>query len=77
MAAALFGGNDSAGTLLAWRGWAFGDHLVGAGETLPLPPLRTLADGGPFAAQRDGGTQPVEELDDQPGYLVRARWDRA
>lgn len=76
LAAAVFGGNDSAGTLLAWRGWALGDHLVGAGETLPLPPLRTLADGGAFVAQRDGGTQPVEELDDQPGYLVRARWDR-
>lgn len=76
LAGALFGGNDTAGTLLAWRGWALGDHLVGPGDRLPLPPLRTLGDGGPFAAQRDDGTRPVDELDGRPGVFARARWDR-
>lgn len=71
-----FAANDSSGTLLGWRGWAMGDRLVTAGETLPLPPLRSLAEGGAFADQRDDGTRPVEELDDRIGWNARARWQR-
>ncbi|HXK11475.1 MAG TPA: hypothetical protein VMT70_17660 [Vicinamibacteria bacterium] len=71
-----FGGNDTAGALLAWRGWAFGPRLAVAGETLPLPPLPTLAPGGPFAAQRGDGTVPVDELDGRVGWHARGRWSR-
>jgi hypothetical protein len=39
LAGMTFGGSDTAGALLAWRGWAMGARLSVAGETLPLPPL--------------------------------------
>ena len=74
--AGAFGGNDSSGSLLAWRGWAMGDRLVTAGEVLPLPPLRSLGASGGLASQRDDGTRPIEELDGRVGWNARARWER-
>ena len=76
LAAMAFGGSDTAGALLAWRGWALGTRLSVAGEVLPLPPLPTLAPGGAFADQRDDGTRPVDELDGRVGWHARARWSR-
>jgi hypothetical protein len=76
LAGVLFGANDSAGTLLAWRGWSLGDRLTTIGELLPLPPLASLRPEGPFHAQRDG-TRPVDELDGRPGWQVRGRWRKA
>jgi hypothetical protein len=76
LAAMAFGASDTAGALLAWRGWAHGTRLSVAGETLPLPPLPTLAPGGAFADQRDDGTRPVDELDGRVGWHARARWSR-
>jgi hypothetical protein len=70
----VFGGNDTAGALLAWRGWAMGTRLAVVAETLPLPPLPTLAQDGAFAEQRDDGTRPVDELDGRVGWHVRGRW---
>jgi hypothetical protein len=67
--AAVFSGNDAAGTLLAWRGWSMGHRLSGIGETLPLPPMQALEDGQMFQAQDDAGTTPIEsDLDDKPGW---------
>lgn len=75
--AAVFGGNDTAGTLLAWRGWALGDRLSGFGETLPLPPLPGLDDQGGFAPQRDDGTRPLgEDLDGRAGWAASVHWER-
>lgn len=74
--ASAFVGADTAGALLAWRGWSFGDRLSTVGEVLPLPPLRSLAPRGGFADQRDDGTQPIDEGDGRPGFQARARWDR-
>lgn len=66
------GGNDSSGTLLAWRGFALHDHMVGFAEVLPLPDLAGLVDGGGFAAQRDDGTKPVgSDLDGRLGWTAR------
>jgi hypothetical protein len=76
VAGAVFGVNDPAGTLLAWRGWAFGDRLTTLGESLPLPPLTSLAPGGAFADQRSDGTVPIDELDGRIGWQARARWTR-
>jgi hypothetical protein len=71
----VFRGNDTQGTLLAWRGWSVGDRITTLRETLPLPPLRSLAPGGGFEGQRRG-TRPFDELDGRPGWQARARWER-
>jgi hypothetical protein len=77
LAGMAFGGADTAGALLAWRGWAMGTRLSVAGETLPLPPLPSLAPGGAFGDQLDAGTRPVDELDGRVGWHLRGRWSRA
>lgn len=70
-----FRGNDTMGTLLGWRGWTVGDRIVPYGEVLPLPPLGSLADDGPFWRQRDDGTQPFgPDLDGRTGYSARLRY---
>lgn len=70
-----FRGNDTMGTLLGWRGWTVGDRLTTYDETLPLPPLGSLADDGPFWKQRDAGTQPFgKDLDDHTGISARVRY---
>lgn len=67
-----FGGNDSSGALLAWRGFSSHDRLSVLGEVLPLPALPTLADG--FAGQRDDGSKPFgPDLDSRVGYAARIR----
>jgi len=81
LAGTAFGGNDSAGALLAWRGFAVGDRPTAIGETLPLPPLDSLARQGPFGRQiRDGRvaeTKPIgADLDGRPGWATRARVER-
>ena len=79
--ASVFGGNDSTGALLAWRGWAFGDRLTAFDEIVPLPLIDSLADDGAFYPQRDDGTKPFgDDLDDRPGWAGFLRWrhtDRA
>ncbi|MEM7586586.1 MAG: hypothetical protein AAF560_24570 [Acidobacteriota bacterium] len=73
--ASVFGGNDTNGALLAWRGWAMGDRLTAYDEVLPLPPLNSLQPGAGFAEQRDDGTRPFgEELDDRAGWAGYLRW---
>jgi hypothetical protein len=72
-----FGASDTAGTLLAWRGWAMGTRLSVVAETLPLPPLPTLVPGAAFGEQQAEGTQPIDELDDRLGWHVRGRWSRS
>jgi hypothetical protein len=70
-----FRGNDTMGTLLAWRGWSHGDRLSAVGETVELPRLPSLADDGPFHKQRDAGTQPFgSDLDGNTGWSARLRY---
>ena len=74
LAGTLFGGNDTAGTLVAWRGFALHDRPTPTAEFLPLPPLAALATT--FSEQDRRGTQPFSrDLDHRPGYAGRARWD--
>ena len=70
-----FGGNDSMGALLAWRGWSNGRHRSVFGDTLSLPDLIVLDEGGEFEAQRDDGTKPFgRDLDGNVGFSVRSSW---
>ena len=71
--ATLFRGNDTMGTLLAWRGWTIGDRLSTYGEVLPLPPIGSLDTF--FFRQRDDGTKPFgPDLDGKTGYAGRVRY---
>jgi hypothetical protein len=75
LGACVFGGNDSSGALLAWRGWATGERLSTLGETLPLPALPSFEPGRPFAGQDREGTTPFgRDLDGRPGWAAYARW---
>lgn len=70
-----FGGNDTSGALLAWRGWALHDRLSVLGEWLPLPNLPTLRDGQLFQFQDERGTRPFgSDLDDRAGWAGYVRW---
>lgn len=76
IAGTAFRDNDTAGALLAWRGWSTGNRLSTYGETLPLPPLFSLRDPRFFREQRDG-TVPFEpDLDGRTGYAARVRYSR-
>ncbi len=66
---AVFGWNDTAGTLLAFRGWALGGLKIGADTSVPLPPLSA------FATPRQGEEDyPVRELDHRAGAYGRVEW---
>lgn len=71
--ASAFLGNDPAGTMLAWNGWAVHDRQTRLGDILPLPPLPQIQPGRMFAAQALQG-EPFIETDDAPGFYVGAEW---
>ncbi|CAM2006659.1 hypothetical protein [Acanthopleuribacter pedis] len=65
-------GNDTQGTLLAWRGASHGHRLSGYGEFLPLPAIPSLQPGNLFSLQTDRGTQAYgRELDGNWGWSAR------
>ncbi|HEX4695965.1 hypothetical protein [Sphingomonas sp.] len=67
---AIFGLNDTAGTLLAFRGWALHDEKAVAFGTQPLPPLNPF-----FAADVQATrTRPAIELDNRPGWYAKLGW---
>lgn len=68
--AAIFGFNDTAGTLLAFRGWALHDLKATAFGRQPLPPLNAFLSGGVQAPS----TRPAIELDDRPGFYGKLAW---
>ena len=71
-AVTLFGGNDSMGALLAYRGWSYGRTRTSYGDVLSLPQTQPLSDAGMFGEQRDDGTKPFgRDLDNRPGYALR------
>ncbi|HVT02436.1 MAG TPA: hypothetical protein VHL58_03565, partial [Thermoanaerobaculia bacterium] len=76
VAASLFGGNDSSGTALAWRGWAMSSRLSTLGEVLPLPRLFSLRNSTLFGMQRSDGTRAFgHDRDGRVGWTGRARWE--
>jgi len=62
----LFGYNDTAGTLLAFRGWALHDEKTTAFSDQPLPPLSDF-----MVFSQAPATSPTVEIDDRPGYYGR------
>ena len=70
----VFDGNDTAGALLAFRGWALGDRKVLIGRRQPLPPLSAFG-----RAIQPSFTHPVLDVDpgffQRPGYYAKVAWD--
>jgi hypothetical protein len=71
---AVFGWNDPAGALLAWRGFALHDRQTGALDRLPLAPLPSIGPQGvPFDLQ-PVWSEPVREVDRRPGFYGGVTW---
>jgi hypothetical protein len=67
--AAVFGWNDTSGTLLSFRGWALDGLRTGPRSEVELPPL------SPFIASRQADeTYPMWEIDRRAGYYGRLEW---
>ncbi|MDI1364223.1 MAG: hypothetical protein PSX79_05055 [bacterium] len=61
-----FQGNDTAGALLAFRGWALHDLRATQNGALPLPPVSKL-----FARWQAPRTRPIDEVDGRWGAYAR------
>jgi hypothetical protein len=72
--AATFRGNDPAGALLSWRGWALHDRQTGWREVLPLPDLPAFGPTGSIPPQQPYD-KPFVELDGRWGYYAGVRYD--
>jgi hypothetical protein len=66
----LFGFNDTAGTLMAFRGWALHDLKAGAFGHHPLPELNYFMQGAQAPT-----TKPLIELDGRPGFYGKISWE--
>ena len=71
--AGTFYGNDTAATLLFWRGWSVHNRQIRLNERLALPPLRfSGSPGGPdIVVERR--LDPIAEIDDRPGFYAGSR----
>jgi len=70
--AAVFAANDTAGTLLTFRGWGLHDRTTLAFRHQPLPPL------GPMTGYQGPVTHPLIDLHSgfahRPGYYAKLAW---
>ena len=69
LTAAVFGGDDTAGTLLTFRGWALHDVKATAFSHLPLPPMNAFMRNAQAPTTRS-----VIELDGTPGFYTKVSW---
>ena len=66
---AVFGDNDTSGTLLTFRGWGFNDVKAGAIGSLPLPPLNPA-----YMIGQPPETYAAREVDKRIGYYAKLDW---
>ncbi len=76
LTAAVFGFNDPAGTLLAFRGWALNDVKGTAFSQLPLARLPQIGLNSTFVAQ-PFWVEPVAEIDNRVGFYGSVDWTYA
>ncbi|MBI1361266.1 MAG: hypothetical protein GC155_13395 [Alphaproteobacteria bacterium] len=69
---AAFGYNDTAGTLLTFRGWAMHDHQINLGGEFPLPE-RTPA-WWALRPRQAHVAEPFREIDGRVGYYAQLEW---
>lgn len=72
--AGAFYGNDPAGTLLFWRGWALHDRQTRFGDRLPLPARPVFDSNGSVTDFVDQSLQPFSEIDGTPGIYAGLEW---
>jgi hypothetical protein len=70
---AVFGMNDPAGTILAWRGWALHDRTSQTGDELPFAALPFFQPGGLFASAAPW-VSPIREIDGRLGWYAGGSW---
>jgi hypothetical protein len=68
----VFSGNDTAGTILSWRGWALHDIRSGTNAKLPLPHGKS-GWASQFKKQAFD-SKPLVEVDGRLGYYLRLEW---
>jgi hypothetical protein len=66
---ALLSNNDTAGAVLAWRGWSLQNHQAVLGERINLPVGIGINRNFPLQA---GYSQPFQEIDGRVGYYAGA-----
>jgi hypothetical protein len=66
----VFGGNDAAGTLMAWRGWGIGDRISGLSESIELADLPVYRPDGEINRQTRA-IHPFREIDGRLGYYAK------
>ncbi|NQD37856.1 hypothetical protein HPT27_12540 [Permianibacter sp. IMCC34836] len=74
LTAAVFQGNDPAGSLLAWRGFGLHSRISRWNESIDLPLLPAFSDAGPFPKQSQE-VNPFEEIDHRVGWYVGGRFE--
>ena len=67
---AVYGANDPAGTLLAWRGWSLNDRQTGFFDHLQLAPIPIISPTGKLSTQARE-EEPFHEIDGRLGYYVQ------
>ena len=70
---AVFGGNDPAGGLMAWKGWSIHDRQSRFSDKIPLPPIPRIQPGQ-WWEEQDPFITPLLEIDEEPGYYVNLEW---
>lgn len=71
--ASMFYNNDTAGGLIAWKGWSVHDRQSRLGDQVPLPPIPMIQPGMWFDEQ-DPFITPSLEIDDTYGYYMGGEW---
>ena len=70
---ATFKGNDPAGTLLAWRGFALHDRQTTLNESVAFAPIASFST--PQLQHQANQVLPFEEVDGRFGYYLGMHWD--
>jgi hypothetical protein len=72
--AGTFIGNDTAATLLFWRGWSMHDRQTRLNERVPLPTIVIPDETGDTEIVVERQLDPIAEIDDSPGYFLGGDW---
>jgi hypothetical protein len=71
---AVFYNNDTAGGLMAWKGWSLHDRQSRINDEIPLPPIPQIQPGM-FFDQQDPYITPNLEIDGTYGFYVNGEWE--